>query len=136
MLMRSCVLASALLAVLLGGARAVATPLIFTDETSYYAVMGGANLAIEGFDTGPFAVAPDALLFGDLVVDTESENDSASQGDFTLGFAAPIHGMAIDVLPLLGVVSPSSLDASEESVAPFDVVDPTGALPGTSFSSP
>lgn len=134
--MRSCVLASALLAVLLGGARSGATPLIFTDETSFYAVMGGANLAIEGFDTGPFAVAPDALLFGDLVVDTESESDSASQGGFTLGFAAPIHGLAIDVLPLLGVVSPSALAPSEEGGASFEVVDPTGALPATDFSSP
>ena len=134
--MRSCVLASSLLTALLGAEKALATPVIFTDETSFYAVMGGANLAIEGFDTGPFAVAPDALLFGDLVVDPESEDDSASEGNFTLGFAAPVQGMAIDVLPLLGVVSPSSLGPSEVGGAPFDVVDPTGALPATDFSSP
>jgi hypothetical protein len=33
-------------------------------------------------------------------------------------------------------VSPSSLGPREEGGAPFDVVDPTGALPGTNFSSP
>lgn len=140
--MRSCVLASAGLAVLLGAARAPATPVIFTDEASYFAVMGGANLAVEGLDTGPFAVAPDALVFGDLSVNTESEDDSASQGNFTLGFAAPTQGMPIDVLPLLGVVSPSSLDASEEGGAHFDVLVPPAERSrgrveeATNFSSP
>jgi hypothetical protein len=109
--MRSGVRVSTLLAALLGAASASATPVIFTNEASFYAVMGGANLAVEGFDAGPFAVAPDALVFGDLAVNPASD-EPASPGSFTLGFAAPIREMPIDVMPLLGVSLPGIEEAA------------------------
>lgn len=112
--MRTRVCVSALLAAMLGAASVPATPVIFTDEASFYAVMGGANLAVEGFDTGPFAVAPDALLFGDLAVNP-NDGEPARPRSFTLGFAEAIQGMPIDVLPLLEVSLPGIEDAGNAS---------------------
>lgn len=147
--MRSRVLAAVAMGVLfLGASSARAALLVFTDESSFLAAIGGAVLTSEGFNAAPLGNTPGPLTSGPLSYNTASGNvgvtdipqligegargiiwnDVTVHGDATFSVSSPINVLAIDVKNL-GIGGATTLSASVDGGSFFDVfVGATGVI--------
>jgi len=147
--MRSRVLAAVIMGgLLLGASNARAALLVFTDESSFLAAIGGAVLTTEGFNAGPLGTTAGPLTVGALSYNTASGNvavtdipqligegargiiwnDATVHGDATFSVSSPVNVLAID-LKNLGQGGPTTLSAQVDGGSFFDVfVNVTGVI--------
>jgi hypothetical protein len=136
--MRSYALAAVALSILLRATGAQATLTLYTSEASFLAQVG--TLTVEGFEAAPFGPVP-SYTSGALTTSTANANlnatnipllisqggrsiywnDAAQHGDLIFQLAAPISAFAIDIKNLGATRGPTTLSASVDGGAFFDV---------------